>query len=341
MKLLKALSFGIIMLTIIMGSLGYSKTYKIESPVFSPDGQFIIFSFNCGSNEHIYRINTDGTDAKRLTTLNNRTYFNPMYSSDGSKIVFSSIKKWHKNANLYIMDYDGKNIRRLTDSDYSDIEPVFSPDGKIIYFLRARDFAVRHSPTLRNLRWFDIYSINTDGSNLKMLTNINRIRMDSLSVSHDGKKLLVQMKDPNKIDCTDPGDPLQLISVDNAEDMEFIRPNNQKDNYCHPKFSPDGKSILFVRPSGYHRYGYEIGIMDLKTKCAKNITDLQSYFINASFSYDGKKIVFVRIKDVTAVIGKEEYELWLMNSDGSNPKCVEIPELKIYCSPLKKYGTSE
>jgi Tol biopolymer transport system component len=71
--------------------------------------------------------------------------------------------------------------------------------------------------------------------------------------------------------------------------------------------------------------------MDLKTKSMKKITDFNSYITEPSFSHDGKKIVFINVKDVAT--NKGEYELWLINSDGSNPKCIEVPELKIHCSP--------
>jgi Tol biopolymer transport system component len=241
MKLFKTLSFGIIILTVVMVSSGYSKTYKIETPVFAPDDS-IVFSFSCKSNEYIYRIKNDGTNLKRLTELNDRRYFGIAYSPNGTRIAFSSAKKGQKNANLYIMDSNGKNITRLTKDNYSDFEPAFSPDGKSIYFLRARG----GHPQLKD-RWFDVYSINSDGSDLKAITKIDVWLMSGPSVSPDGKQLLVHYRDSN--------DSLWLISVDTPKEMVPIRPDNRKDDaFSQPKFSPDGKSILFVWPGRYQKH---------------------------------------------------------------------------------------
>ena len=51
-----------------------------------------------------------------------------------SKIVFVS-KRDGKNQ-IYVMDDNGKNVQRLTNNEFEDKEPVWSPDGTQIAFQR-------------------------------------------------------------------------------------------------------------------------------------------------------------------------------------------------------------
>ncbi len=60
------------------------------------------------------------------------------------------------NTDIYLIDADGKNLRVLKNSDKNESEPKFSPDGKIIAFIRDRQ----------------IWQCNLDGTNEKQLTNI-------------------------------------------------------------------------------------------------------------------------------------------------------------------------
>ena len=59
--------------------------------------------------------------------------------------------------------------------------------------------------------------------------------------------------------------------------------------------------------------------MDLKSREAKKLTDLQSEIRAPSFSPDGQEIVF--LADVSV---SDSHNLWLINWDGSNPRRVDI-----------------
>jgi len=73
----------------------------------------------------------DGTDQVRLT--NNQTNdWVPVWSPDGSKIVFTSQRD--NNFEIYVMNADGSNQTRMTDNAARDMEPSWSPDGSLIIF---------------------------------------------------------------------------------------------------------------------------------------------------------------------------------------------------------------
>jgi Tol biopolymer transport system component len=81
-------------------------------PSFSPDGQWIVLvGSTLDTTETIYTMSADGTDLRALTdqSSNNTT---PVWSRDGSKIVFSSDRDGYKQ--LYVMNSDGSNQAPLS-----------------------------------------------------------------------------------------------------------------------------------------------------------------------------------------------------------------------------------
>jgi len=150
---------------------------------WSPDGSKIAFVGQRDLNLEIYVMDADGANQTRLT--HNRAYDgNPAWSPDGTKIAFSSGRSlyigteadsgeiaaaelnylpypWHTptfNNQLYIMDADGTNVQKLTDTPFFDEDPTFSPDGSKIAFVSDRDGN------------YELYVMNIDGSELHNIT---------------------------------------------------------------------------------------------------------------------------------------------------------------------------
>ena len=73
------------------------------------------------------------------------------------RIAFTSMRDG--NNEIYAMDTDGKNKRRLTNNKASDSAPAWSPNGQKIAFVSRRD------------NNNEIYIMDTDGSNQTRLTN--------------------------------------------------------------------------------------------------------------------------------------------------------------------------
>ena len=58
----------------------------------------------------------------------------PQWSPDGSKIAFAGFGDTGNFSDIYVTDLKTGNLLRLTANNFSDKEPVFSPDGKRLLF---------------------------------------------------------------------------------------------------------------------------------------------------------------------------------------------------------------
>ncbi|MCB0356627.1 MAG: PD40 domain-containing protein, partial [Bdellovibrionales bacterium] len=118
----------------IIKNLTHIKGYDAEG-AYSPNGQWIVFS----SNRHAYNTKLNSDEQKQL-------------ANDPSLFL-----------DIYIMKYDGSQVKRLTEKLGYDGGPFFSPDGKKIVW--------RHFET--NGHVAEIYTMNLDGTDKKQMTHLN------------------------------------------------------------------------------------------------------------------------------------------------------------------------
>jgi TolB protein len=104
------------------------------SPSWSPDGRYITFVSSRSGTPQVHIMNSDGSGQRRLTMAGayNST---PDFGPDG-KIVFAGLDEGHSD--LFTVDLAG-NIERLTQGQGSNLDPVWSPDGRWIAYVSTRD----------------------------------------------------------------------------------------------------------------------------------------------------------------------------------------------------------
>lgn len=88
----------------------------------------------------IYLMNADGTGQSRLTN-NFANDESPKWSPDNSRIAFQSDRDFQEDGDeliygtdIYVMNWDGRGMSRLTSAAYDDIAPAWSPDGTQLAF---------------------------------------------------------------------------------------------------------------------------------------------------------------------------------------------------------------
>jgi TolB protein len=104
------------------------------SPSWSPDGRYITFVSSRSGTPQVHIMNGDGSGQRRLTMAGayNST---PDFGPDGT-IVFAGMDEGHSD--LFTVDLAG-NMKRLTQGQGSNLDPVWSPDGRWIAFVSTRD----------------------------------------------------------------------------------------------------------------------------------------------------------------------------------------------------------
>ncbi|RJP28023.1 MAG: hypothetical protein C4533_05985 [Candidatus Omnitrophota bacterium] len=106
------------------------------NPQFSPDGKTIIFTSQRSGNDDIWKFDLNTAQLKQVTTYKYKD-FSPTYSNDGSMIAFvceEPVSGDYGNMEIYLMDKDGKNRRRVTRNLGVDRYVCWSPDSKYIIY---------------------------------------------------------------------------------------------------------------------------------------------------------------------------------------------------------------
>ncbi len=151
---------------------------------WSPDGKKIAFSFSPQAelgdrSRYIFIICSDGTGTIQLTDSLGVRDDTPSWSPDGTTIAFSSDRDYQTGpySEIYLMDSDGNNQRRLTNLGLISGSPQWSPDCNSISFVAN-----------------GICLINKDGTNFRRITEEFKANIGgygSPKWSPDGNQLVI------------------------------------------------------------------------------------------------------------------------------------------------------
>ena len=130
------------------------------SPNWSPDGRKLTFVTERRDSYNTYIISVGGSESTVQITQDSESTGSPSWSPDGRRIAFSSARDG--NGEIYVVDPDGKNLVRLTNSDAHEYTPSWSPDSQQIVFARY--------PSLFN-QDSEICVMDADGNNARQLTD--------------------------------------------------------------------------------------------------------------------------------------------------------------------------
>ncbi len=119
------------------------------TPAWSPDARSIAYTSYRRGPGNIFISNIFQGTLEEATKNAGENWL-PAWSPDGSKICFSSTRGG-TSAQIYVMNRDGSNVRRLTNDRWINTTPTWSPSGNQIAFVSDRT----GSP--------QIYYMNADG----------------------------------------------------------------------------------------------------------------------------------------------------------------------------------
>ena len=158
---------------------------------WSPSGGEIIYTrYNAATDDDIWVMNSDGTDARALFT-GPQWEFLPEWSPDGKTIAFLSASKGApaagSNWNIYLMDADGSDVRELTEFP----DPLISEQGTWANGLEWSPDSKKLAYSSFNFQEesIDIFIVRVDGSGTRRVTRGPGAEWDPVW-SPDGRRLL-------------------------------------------------------------------------------------------------------------------------------------------------------
>jgi Tol biopolymer transport system component len=243
-------------------------------------------------------------------------------------IAFASEREG--NRQIYIMDANGANVQRITDTGGTAQQPSWSVNNEIVFSLDNQLFVMAADGT--NVRplsadgvnpiqgnqpvWspdggrvafsadqngdVNLFAVNADGSNLQQIT-AEPGQDQQPSWSPDGSRIVFATNRDGQFE----------IYVINADGSNPVRLTNNGVDDLQPAWSPDGGRIAFATNQGENN-DREVFVMGADGSNPTRLTTTPGVDTQPTWSRDGTQIFFVSEREI-------DREIYAMGADGSNP----------------------
>lgn len=210
-----------------------------------------------------------------------------------SRVVASSDRGGSKFKEIYVMDWDGANVDKITNHKSVAISPNWSPDGSKIAYTA---FVQRAKTKTRNADMF-IYELLTGK---RWLVSYRQGINSGAAFHSNGRSVFLTLSQSGTPD-------IYRMSLDGTLEGRITNGPRGAMN-VEPAISPDGKKIAFSSDRSGNPMIY---VMNIDGSNPTRVTFAGKYNATPAWSPDGKKLAFAGWSD-------DHFDIFTMNADGTN-----------------------
>lgn len=285
---------------------------------WSPDGRYIAAQAAIDGISNIVRIavgpDNKATEVVQLTSDVKADSALPAWSPDSKQIAFQS-KRAGGDFQIFVMNLDGSNKRRLSDGTGQAGQSAWSPDGKSIIYVRGEN---KDSGK-------DIYIVPASGGAPRAVTKLN-LNLAQPMWTPDGKTIVFVQKlgDRAAVIMSIPTDgSAQPRTLAEAGAIQYVRISPTDGTLAYSR-------VLTENPSG----GSDIYTVPATGGTAQVITTQTQEDYIPYWSPDGKRLTWASSRGQSA-----GHKIVVANADGSNAKVISSGDgddfMPIWASPVK------
>jgi acylaminoacyl-peptidase len=270
----------------------------------------------------------------------------PQISPDGEKVVFvrnfNDIMKDRKRSNLWIVNFDGSDLRPLTSGNGGEHSPRWSPDGRRLLYASTSDGASQI-----HVRWMDTGQVGEATHCPKSPEGMEwspdgHWIVFSMAVPDETKPFVEMPPKPEGAEWAKPAKTIRRMVyrtdeegyLEEAHRQIFVVPADggsphqlTRGPFDHDGpfvWAPDSKSIVFSANRHedweFQPLNSEIYEVSLADCAVKALTDRNGPDQSPALSPDGQRIAYVGFDD--RYQGYQVTRLYVMNRDGTGSRVV-------------------
>jgi TolB protein len=280
---------------------------------------------------------------KHLTNIKQLTFggenAEAYFSFDGKQLIFQSKRDDMKCDQIFSMNIDGSNVRRVSNGEGRTTCSYFFKGGKKVLYASTFGGGRECPPNAdysKGYVWaiypdYDIYTATPDGKNIRNLTNSPGYDAEA-TISPNGKKIIF---------TSERDGDLELYSMD-ISGKDIKRLTNEPGYDGGAFFSPDNKMIVYrgSHPSDEKLVArdkeflkehlivptvFEVWTMNADGNNKRQVTKLNAASFAPFFTPDGKRIIFCTNFFATDK-SKRNFDLAVINLDGSGLERITFNE---------------
>ena len=279
---------------VVTATSSWGKTAKADVFVV---GDLLVAS-NRGGSFGIYQMRVTGPPNLTRLLQDSSTNIQAVLAPDRTRIAFSSNR--NGSFDLYLMDADGRNLRRLTSEAGNEGDPSWTPDGARIVYTFTRGTTTQ------------IASMAADGGEARILTTSSGGN-HSPSVSPDGQSIaFISVRDGNQ--------EVYAMNLDGGNQRRLTRTSERES--C-PRFFRNG-DLAYVVERGGRAKGSRVMRLASGGGSTRQLLQTEQPVPAIAVSREGDRLAYVVGRIADAAKGRVEFSFFLQSTAPGSP-AVPVP----------------